>query len=279
MLRRCTDTATRICGVDFLHISPPKNKFLKLHYVRFRLHFRIVPLHAEMPSKIDILLQLASDSKHTDAILNHLSQNPELAATGDVNGYTLLHAASSYRIEPLMRALVQQYNVNPNITDGDGDTPLFFAETEQIARLLVEELGADVNWRNQEGITCREKVQGEVDTGDEDGAALLAYLESKTSSAATDSAPAQPVQTIEDAAEEVHPPPPLPDGISVNFGTMVEDETQAPDPEFRRMIEELASSERFHTSEGQAELKDIITQAVRGTATDQEGERASKRRA
>lgn len=73
-------------------------------------------------------------------------------------------------------------------------------------------------------------------------------------------------------------PPPLPANVTVDVGTVADqqfsDETQQPDPEFRRRIEELAAKEDFHGEERQRELRDLITDAVRGvTAEDRDTRR------
>lgn len=39
-----------------------------------------------------------------------------------------------------------------NVTDEDGDTPLFTVENIETARFLVDN-GADTAWRNHEGLT------------------------------------------------------------------------------------------------------------------------------
>lgn len=48
-----------------------------------------------------------------------------------------------------------------NLSDDDGDTPLFVAETVETARCLVEELGADVAHRNHAGLTVGLLSRGE----------------------------------------------------------------------------------------------------------------------
>jgi uncharacterized protein len=41
---------------------------------------------------------------------------------------------------------------NVNVTDEDGDTPLYTIENIETARFLLDH-GADPTWRNQEGLT------------------------------------------------------------------------------------------------------------------------------
>jgi uncharacterized protein len=56
------------------------------------------------------------------------------------------------------------------------------------------------------------------------------------------------------------------------MGTMEEGEMdgQAPDPEFRRRIEELAARADFETPEGQAELRRLVEEAVTGEGLSEE---------
>lgn len=44
-----------------------------------------------------------------------------------------------------------------NVTDNDGDTPLYVVENEETARYLVEH-GAAVGRRNHEGVTVRSNL-------------------------------------------------------------------------------------------------------------------------
>ncbi|KAK5012154.1 hypothetical protein LTR60_004444, partial [Cryomyces antarcticus] len=78
----------------------------------------------------------------------------------------------------------------------------------------------------------------------------------------------------------VHPPPPLPDNVKINIGTIEEPsqgDGQDPDPEFRRRIEELAAREDFQGEEGQRELRNLITEAVTGLAADGQGRDVRRR--
>lgn len=70
---------------------------------------------------------------------------------------------------------------------------------------------------------------------------------------------------IANGTNGIHAPPPLPEGVSVNIGTMVpEEEGEVVDPEFRRRIEELAQREDFQGEDGQNALRELITEAIRG---------------
>jgi hypothetical protein len=76
--------------------------------------------------------------------------------------------------------------------------------------------------------------------------------------------------------EGVHPPPPLPEGVKVNVGTMEEDAVDAPDPEIRRRIEELAAREDYDSEEVQAQLRELVQDVVGGMGAD--GDRSVRRR-
>ncbi|KAF2120453.1 hypothetical protein BDV96DRAFT_266668 [Lophiotrema nucula] len=224
------------------------------------------PNRAPPPPTIDLLLNLIDT--RPQSILTSLSQHPRLASAQDAHGYSLVHAAASYNQLGVLRELVQKYKVNVNILDEDGETPLFSTEAEGAAQCLVEELGADTGLRNPEGKTAEEKFLEEEGADNE----VYRYLTSVRSSgaAATNGTSA--------AADEVHPPPPLPDGVRINVGTMAEAEVgDAPDPEFRRRIEELAAREDFQSEEGQRQLRELVTEAVTGIGAEEAGRNVRRR--
>ncbi|KAF2003289.1 hypothetical protein P154DRAFT_398837, partial [Amniculicola lignicola CBS 123094] len=214
---------------------------------------------APPPPTIDLLLNLI-DSR-PNSILTSLAQHPQLASASDAHGYSLVHAAVSYSQLGVLRELIQKYNVNVNVLDEDGETPLFAAESADVARVLVEELGADWRLRSSDGKTAEEKFAEEEGEAHE----VCQYLRSLQHSGNTAGGA--------DAAGEggdIHPPPPLPDGVKINLGTMEEEAVgEAPDPEFRRRIEELAAREDFHTEEGQRQLRELVSEAVTGMDTEQ----------
>jgi hypothetical protein len=206
---------------------------------------------------IDLLLNLIDT--RPNSILTTLAQHPQLASAADTHGYSLVHAAVSYSQLNVLRELIQKYRVNVNILDEDGETPLFAAESADVARCLLEELGADASIRNAEGKTAEDKFleeEGEVHD-------VYQYLKSVRTGGQALSAAAVETQGI-------HPPPPLPNGVQVEVGTMAEDAAgDAPDPEIRRRIEELAARDDFQTEEGQRQLRDLVSEVVTGMSADQ----------
>ena len=71
--------------------------------------------------------------------------------------------------------------------------------------------------------------------------------------------------------EGVHPPPPLPDGVKVNVGTMEEDTVDAPDPEILRRIEELAARPDYDSEEVQQQLRELVQDVVGGMGAADSG--------
>ncbi|KAF2240488.1 hypothetical protein BU26DRAFT_525952 [Trematosphaeria pertusa] len=217
------------------------------------------------PPTIDLLLNLIDT--RPNSVLTSLSQHPQLAAASDAHGYSLVHAAASYNQLEVLRELIQKYKVNVNMLDEDGETPLFAAENAEVARCLVEELGVDWGIRNADGKTAEEKIAEE----EGEAHAVGQYLKSVRTGGQVASSAAVEV-------EGVHPPPPLPDGVKVNVGTMAEDDAgEAPDPEIRRRIEELAARDDFQTEEGQRQLRELVSEVVGDMSSDQAGRSVRRR--
>ena len=197
---------------------------------------------------------LAAESPPNPALLPLLRSNPELASKQDNHGYSLLHAASSYNHIDLLRSLVNEFHVDVNLRDEDGETCLFVTETVPVAKCLVEELHVDLGITSDEGQTAAEKISQEADFPD-----LAAYLHSVS---------AGPANGVAVNGDTTSHPPPLPPNVRVDVGTVVEGSTegdgQEPDPDFRRRIEELAARDDFQSQQGQQELRELIADAIRG---------------
>ena len=213
-------------------------------------------------------LTLAADN--SPKLLPLLRSQPALASLQDEHGYSLLHAAASYNHLDLLRTLVGEFHVDVNIRDEDEETPLFVVETVEAAQALVEELGADIKATNSDGQTAEEKIltEGETPT-------IAAFLKevriqhgSQKGEGPRDT---QRLPSSSPFSDDIHHPPPLPPNVTVNLGTMEEAssaEAQAEaDPAFRQRIEELAASEDFQGEEGQKQLRELITDAVRGVSS------------
>ncbi|PHH68615.1 hypothetical protein CDD82_409 [Ophiocordyceps australis] len=197
---------------------------------------------------------LAADN--SPELLPLLRGKPELASAQDDHGYSILHAAASYNHLELLRTLVSEFNVNVDIEDEDDETPLFVVETPEAARILVQELSANIWHTSAEGLTARQKLEAEGEFP-----ATITYLKS--------------VEGTNDeqvnSPERPHPARELftmvgapPSGVKVTVGAVNEDSEipQEADPEFRRRIEELASRADFDSSGSQQELRQLVEDAI-----------------
>lgn len=221
------------------------------------------------------LYLLVADGKVSE-VNSILSQNPSLASSQDAHGYSLVHAAASYNQFDLLRKLITDYHVDVNIRDEDNETPLFSVETLEVAKLLVEELGADVLARGASGRTAGQAIEEDGDFPDvaqylrgierqleeigsrdpKDNAAAAA------AAAAGEASPAPLRAAAAPAGSESLPP--VPDGLQVRVGTMSEADASVGevDPEFRARILQLASRDDLNTPEGQAQLRQLVQDAV-----------------
>ena len=179
-----------------------------------------------------------------------------------------MHAAASYNHLDLLRTLVNEFSVDVNIKDEDGETALFVTETVECAKLLVEELHADISVRGVEGKTAREGIEEDGDFTDIAVYLRIKELEGTGNEGAVPSSRSNGLQ----------PPPPLPNGVTIDIGTMVpeEDAGEVADPELRRRIEELAQRADFQDASGQAALRELITDAIMGTGEGREVRRRTE---
>ena len=224
---------------------------------------------AQAPT-IDLLLNLVPD--RPDTVLQQLLAHPHLASKQDAHGYSLLHAAVSYGHEDLLRTVIEIYRVDPNLKDEDDETCLFNAETIDLAQVTLS-LGVELDSKNADGQTAAEKL------ADEDEQPEVAAFLRQVSQGGEPSSSVAETGTSATQTNGIHPPPPLPNGVQVNVGTMAPDEVgEEPDPEFRRRIEELASREDFEGEEGQRELRNLISDAVSGMSLVRGKVRPSRRR-
>ncbi|KAF8458989.1 hypothetical protein BGX38DRAFT_1264706 [Terfezia claveryi] len=106
---------------------------------------------------------IAAADGDESAILDFISRDPSAVNSLDENGYTVLHATVSYNHIALLKKLVLEHGGDANIQDHDGDTPLFVAETVEVAKTLVEELHADPNHQNESGMTATDAIEEDGD--------------------------------------------------------------------------------------------------------------------
>ncbi|KAI1616822.1 hypothetical protein EDD37DRAFT_60673 [Exophiala viscosa] len=218
-------------------------------------------------SDLNPFLQAAVTPDPDPRLLPVLRAKPELASAQDAHGYSLLHAAASYNHLDLLRSLINEFGVDINLKDEDGETCLFVVETVEAAKCLVEELHVDVGVQNDEGMTAAKKFVSEEEFPD-----VAEYLQTLShQNQSTDAASNRSGPVPNDATQRIPPPPPP--NVTINIDTAANASAngieQEPDPEFRRRIEELAAKENFNTEEGQRELRELITDAVRGVGNEE----------
>jgi uncharacterized protein len=221
---------------------------------------------ADQPPTVDRLLQLVPDSP--DSVLSYLRTYPELASKQDAHGYSLVHAATSWNQLNLLKTLIEEFNVDPNIKDEFGETCLFNVESVDFAKEVLN-LGVTIDNVNHEGQTAADYLDDEDEAPQV--AAYLREIMARQSNAAASALTSQTnasesVQANGGAvADTTSPLPPLPNGVQVSIGTMQADEIgEAPDPEFRRRIEELAARQDFEGEDGQRELRSLVEDAISG---------------
>lgn len=234
---------------------------------------------AEQAPTIDRLLQLVPDSP--DTVLSLLRNHPQLASKQDAHGYSLVHAATSWDQLDLLKALIQEFNVDSNIKDEFGETCLFNAESVDFVKELLN-LGVKIDTVNNEGQTAADYLDDE-DEAPQVAAYLRQAMAEQMAGNALGSA-GQPDTSSDAVARNdmltngTPPPPPLPNGVQVNIGTMQANEIgDEPDPEFRRRIEELAARQDFEGEDGQRELRSLVEDALSGVGGGGQGA-ASRRR-
>ena len=201
-------------------------------------------------------LLLAADNSPT--LLPLLRKDPSLAKVQDDHGYSLLHAAASYNHMDLARALKSEFDINPNIVDEDGETALFVAETVAAAQCLLEEIGVDVGVKNSEGMTAEDKIREEGEF-----VVVADYLKASRSSGPVNQNGSSSNHTQQNGDH----PPPLPPGVKLRIGSLENEEDlgSVADPALRQRIDELSRRKDFHGEEAQRQLRELITDAVRGT--------------
>ncbi|KAH6908995.1 ankyrin [Coprinopsis sp. MPI-PUGE-AT-0042] len=114
----------------------------------------------------------------------------------DQNSYTPMHAAASYGHVDVLEYLISKGG-DVNITDDDGDTPLYTVENIETAKWLIDH-GSVVDRRNSEGISPIEHLQEEFEE-------VAAYVQTRSALPPVhpvSSSPAQPSQHSQDVASE-----------------------------------------------------------------------------
>lgn len=88
----------------------------------------------------------------------------------DENGFTVLHSAAAYNHQHILEWIFSSgAEINVNVQDLDGDTPLHHCDNVEAAKILITVGKADASIKNEEGKTALQVKQEEWDEdGDEE---------------------------------------------------------------------------------------------------------------
>ncbi len=136
-----------------------------------------VPRNEEQPGATGGNLWEAAGGEGNLARVRYWIDDQGMSPTAaDTFTYTPVHAAASWGRPDILRYLLTHPRCPKgavDVLDSDGDSPLFVTETEQMARILVEEFGADAKRTNKEG---RTPMEAALEEENDDVAAYLSQL-------------------------------------------------------------------------------------------------------
>ncbi|EIN04807.1 ankyrin [Punctularia strigosozonata HHB-11173 SS5] len=158
----------------------------------------------------------------------------------DANTYTPMHAAASYGHTDVLAYLISRGG-DVNVTDEDGDTPIYTVENLETARFLVDH-GAHVSRTNREGVSPADHVR-------EDFPEIADYLERVVASAGA-------IGSDDGGPLPAPPPAPLPSQHSQNVRSEALTSTLIAEAQ-----EIMARAEREGT-DPDAELREAVSRTV-----------------
>ena len=125
--------------------------------------------HNAGPVDVAAIFSAASEG-NLPLLQSAMSQLNFAPTTADENGYTLLHAASSYSQLGILKFLLDSLDRNNpdcaafvNVGDNDGDSALHYAGNADAARILVEDGRIDPNKVNNHGKTALQAKKEELE--------------------------------------------------------------------------------------------------------------------
>ncbi|KAI0671613.1 ankyrin [Trametes maxima] len=166
----------------------------------------------------------------------------------DPNTYTPMHAAASYGHLDILEYLISRGG-DVNVTDNDGDTPLYVVESIETARWLVEH-GATVNRQNDEGLSPAQYLE-------EDFPAVAAFLEN-LGGANTGGAGGNSVEMLEQPSQ--HAQNVASENLTSSLLQSVQDVMQRAEAEGRE-----ASDDELRQIVGRAVIEGMVTGYGMGT--------------
>ncbi|ODV93631.1 hypothetical protein PACTADRAFT_45722 [Pachysolen tannophilus NRRL Y-2460] len=103
---------------------------------------------------------VAASDNQIGLVKNYIDSGEFTPNSKDINGYTPIHAATSYGHIELLTYLISKGG-DINIQDADGDTPLHHVEDLRVAKFLIEQLKADYMVKNHSGKTAYRNIEEE----------------------------------------------------------------------------------------------------------------------
>ncbi|KAI0749587.1 ankyrin [Daedaleopsis nitida] len=173
----------------------------------------------------------------------------------DQNTYTPMHAAASYGHLNIIEYLISRGG-DVNITDEDGDTPLYVVENVETARFLVEH-GAIVSRQNAEGLSPAQHLE------EEEFPAVAAYLRSVEGQNAGGNVVAPPTETREQPSQ--HAQNVASENLTSSLLLSVRDVMQRAEAEGRE-----ASEDELRQIVGRAVIEGVVTGYGMGTEAAQD---------
>ncbi|ODV87105.1 hypothetical protein CANARDRAFT_194304 [[Candida] arabinofermentans NRRL YB-2248] len=191
---------------------------------------------------------VAAADDRFDTVKNLIESGEYTANSKDPNGYTPIHAATSYSNLKLLKFLILECNGDVNIQDNDGDTPLHHVEDVETAKLLVE-LGADINIKNKGGLSCLEYHEEEDEFPD-----LIEYFKNLKAGITGDDVSSG---STEDGLT-------LPNGEKVKFvmSDNVNDDTSDEFLQKRELLESIMNNSNLTEFEKDEKLRNFVTDVV-----------------
>lgn len=198
------------------------------HCDRLALKFAAMPVPTHVQHEKNIWVAAGDgDLERVRELVENQSLSPNVP---DAYTYTPMHAAASYGHLHILEYLISKGG-DVNITDDDGDTPLYVVENVETARFLVDH-GAVVDRHNSEGVSPAEHLA-------EDFQEVAAFLEGVSPSRTADSTSSPSISSPSQHQPSHHAQEMASESLTSSLMQSVQDVMQRAEAEGRDPDEEL----------------------------------------